>query len=55
MFILISILLITHINSYFNMKEINLASTRCNEIGGEIRLIIYNYLTGDYSFECKPK
>lgn len=46
---------ITHTYSYFNTKEINLLSTRCYEIGGEVKLEIHNNLTSDYSFECKPK
>jgi hypothetical protein len=40
-------------SSYFNTKEINLASTRCYEIGGEVILEIHNNLTSEYSFECK--
>lgn len=40
-------------SSYFNTSEINLASTRCNEVGGEGILKIHNNLTSTYSFECK--
>ncbi|MFE0506806.1 hypothetical protein ACWF7H_17840 [Peribacillus butanolivorans] len=40
-------------SSYFNTKEINLASTRCYEIGGEVILEIHNNLTSEYSIECK--
>ncbi|MEI4769984.1 hypothetical protein WAX74_10060 [Psychrobacillus sp. FJAT-51614] len=39
--------------SYFNTKEINLASIRCHEIGGKVILEIHNSLTSEYSFECK--
>ncbi|EPD52115.1 hypothetical protein MHH33_13240 [Paenisporosarcina sp. FSL H8-0542] len=40
-------------SSYFNTSEINLASTRCYEIGGEVILEIHNNFTSEYSFECK--
>jgi hypothetical protein len=40
-------------SSYFNTSEINLAITRCYEIGGEVILEIHNNFTSEYSFECK--
>lgn len=40
-------------SSYFNTAEINLLSTRCYEVGGEVVLKIYNNFTSEYSFECK--
>jgi len=44
---------LTHVNSYFNTKEINLFSTQCYENEGEVILEIHNNITGEYSFECK--
>lgn len=39
--------------SYFNTKEIKLASEGCYEVGGSIVLEIHNSMTSSYSFECK--
>ncbi|QDP99404.1 hypothetical protein FOH38_01905 [Lysinibacillus fusiformis] len=45
----------TNVTSYFHTKEINFASSRCYEEGGEVILKIYNNLTSEYYFECKQK
>ncbi|SER02630.1 hypothetical protein SAMN05216362_1412 [Piscibacillus halophilus] len=37
--------------SYFNYKEINLASDRCYEIGGT-PIVEKDFLTSNYSFSC---
>ncbi|RRN67894.1 hypothetical protein EI200_21055 [Peribacillus simplex] len=50
---LFGVAFLTSASSFFNTKEINLASTRCSEIGGEVILEIHNNLTSEYSFECK--
>lgn len=39
--------------SYFNTKEIKLASEGCYEVGGSVFLEIHNSMTSSYSFECK--
>lgn len=39
--------------SYFNTKEIKLASEGCYEVGGNVVLEIHNSVTSSYSFECK--
>ena len=39
--------------SYLNTSEINIASTRCYEVDGEVILKIHNNITSAYSFECK--
>ena len=44
---------LTIASSYFNTTEINLASTRCYEVDGEVILEIHNNFTSAYSFECK--
>ncbi|QFF99363.1 hypothetical protein PB01_11320 [Psychrobacillus glaciei] len=46
---------LTHTDSYFNTKAINLLITGCYVNGGEAILEIHNNLTSNYSFECKPK
>lgn len=52
---LFGVSLITHTNSYFNTKTINLLIAGCYDIGGEVILEIHNNVTSSYSFECKPK
>ena len=50
---LFGVAFLTIASSYFNTSEINLASTRCYEIGGEVILEIHNNFTSEYSFKCK--
>ncbi|CDQ20040.1 hypothetical protein BN982_02352 [Halobacillus karajensis] len=51
--LLIAVLIMVISYGYFNTKEINLLTSRCNEVGGESVLDIHNNLTSTYSFECK--
>ncbi|UED81307.1 hypothetical protein FH508_0005295 [Lysinibacillus sp. CD3-6] len=53
--LLLGISFLVHATSYFHTKEINTASSRCYEIGGEVILKIYNNVTNTYYFECKRK
>ena len=55
LFIVLACSIALHVEKYFNLKEIKLASSRCYEAGGEVIVEIYNELTGSYYFECKPK
>ncbi|MGE7093645.1 hypothetical protein ACQKII_19745 [Lysinibacillus sp. NPDC048646] len=50
---LFGVAFLTISTSYFNTKQINLVSTRCYELGGEVILEIHNNFTSEYSFECK--
>ncbi|MGN4127782.1 hypothetical protein ACMGD3_22685 [Lysinibacillus sphaericus] len=50
---LFGVAFLTISSSYFNTKQINFASTRCYEMGGEVILEIHNNFTSEYSFECK--
>lgn len=50
---LFGVTILTIASSYFNTSEINLASTRCYEMGGEVILEIHNNFTSEYSFKCK--
>lgn len=52
---ILTVAFLTIASSYFNTKEINLASTLCYEVGGEVILEIHNNFTSAYSFECKNK
>jgi len=53
--LLLLISIVLHVESYFNLSLISLASGRCYEANGEVILKIYNNFTGSYYFECKPK
>ncbi|QDP99319.1 hypothetical protein FOH38_01425 [Lysinibacillus fusiformis] len=50
---LFGVAFLTISSSYFNTKQINLAITRCNEMGGEVILEIHNNFSSEYSFKCK--